>query len=131
MDTKKKMKELMNSTEKQIMEKPTDLTDANFDEIVQGYPLMMIDFWSTDCQPCKVIAPIIEELARKYEGRLFVGKIRVDENPKTVERFDIRGVPTLLIIKDGREIDRIVLQMIDLIQLIKEYIDEKLKKHST
>jgi thioredoxin 1 len=76
-----------------------------------------------------VIVPIIEELARKYEGKILVGKIRADENPKTVERFDIRGVPTLLIVKDGREIDRIVLQIIDLIQLIKEYIDEKLKKH--
>ena len=111
------------------MEKPIDLTDANFDRIVQGRSIVMIDFWSADCQPCKVIVPIIEELARKYEGKILVGKIRADENPKTVERFDIRGVPTLLIVKDGREIDRIVLQIIDLIQLIKEYIDEKLKKH--
>jgi thioredoxin 1 len=123
------MKKLMNRTEKRIMEKPIDLTDASFDRIVQGWSVVMIDFWSADCQPCKVIAPIIEELAKKYEGKIFVGKIRADENPKTVERFDIRGVPTLLIIKDGREIDRIVLQMIDLIQLIKEYVNEKLKKH--
>ena len=111
------------------MEKPIDLTDANFDRIVQGRSIVMIDFWSADCQPCKVIAPIIEELTKKYEGKIFVGKIRADENPKTVKRFDIRGVPTLLIIRDGREIDRVVLQMIDLVQLIKEYIDEKLNKH--
>jgi thioredoxin 1 len=118
-----------------IGEKPTmkessiDLTDTDFDKIIRDQALVMVDFWSADCQPCRVIAPIIEEIAKKYEGKVFVGKIRADENLKTVERFDIRGVPTLLIIKDGHEIDRIVLQMIDLVQLIKEYIDEKLKKH--
>jgi thioredoxin 1 len=110
-------------------EKPADLTDADFDKCVHERSMAIIGFWSADCQPCRVIAPIIEELAKKYAGKIFVGKIRADQNPKIVEHFDIRGVPTLLIIKDGREIDRIVLQMIDLIQLIKEYIDEKLKKH--
>lgn len=109
-------------------EKPIDLADADFDKIVRDQSLIMVDFWSADCRPCQVIAPIIEELAKKYEGKVFVGKILAEENPKTVERFDIRGVPTLLIIKDGREIDRIVLQIIDLTQLIKEHIYEKLKR---
>lgn len=112
-----------------MKEKVTDLTDADFDKIIQDQSLVMVDFWSADCQPCQFISPIVEELAKKYEGKVFVGKIRADENPKTVERFDIRGVPTLLIIKDGREIDRIVLQIIDLTQLIREHIDDKLKKH--
>jgi thioredoxin 1 len=119
----------MHEAESQIMEKPVELTDANFDKMIQGRSAVMIDFWAADCQPCKVIAPIIEELAEKYAGKIFVGKIRADQNPKIVEHFDIRGVPTLLIIKDGREIDRIVLQMIDLTQLIREHIDEKLRKH--
>jgi thioredoxin 1 len=123
------MKELMKGTEKQTMEGPIDLTDANFERTIQGRSVVIIDFWSADCQPCKVVAPIIEELAKRYGGRILVGKVRVDRNPEIVERFGVRGVPTLLIMKDGREVDRIVLQMIDLVQLIKEYIDEKLKKH--
>jgi len=123
------MRELVNGAEKQIMEGPIDLTDANFEQVIQGRSVVIIDFWSADCQPCKVVAPIIEELAKRYEGRILVGKVRVDRNPEIVERFGVRGVPTLLIMKDGREVDRIVLQMIDLVQLIKEYIDEKLKKH--
>ena len=111
------------------MVKPVNLNDTNFDSVVRKHSLVMIDFWTADCQPCKVVAPIVDDLAKKYEGELFVGAVRADENPNTARRFGIRGVPTLLVMKEGEEIDRINLQITDITQLMKDYIDEKLKRH--
>lgn len=112
------------------MTKPVELNDVNFDKTLQEHSLVMIDFWATDCQPCKVTAPIVEELAEKYNGKVLIGTVRVDENPRIVERFGIRAVPTLLVLKDGCEVDRIVLQIIDIVQLIREYVNEKLEKNA-
>jgi len=106
-----------------------ELNDENFDRIVQQHPLVMIDFWTADCQPCKVIAPIIEELAENYKGKIFVGTIRADQNSKIGHRFRVRGVPTLIIMRNGLETDRILLQIDDITQLIKEYVNEKLRKY--
>jgi len=106
-----------------MQENSVQLTDANFDKIVHEQPLAIIDFWSADCGPCRAMTPMIEELAKEYAGKILVGKIRADENPKTASCFHVRGVPTLLILKDGREIDRI------LGLYPKEHITEKLKKH--
>jgi len=105
-----------------------ELNDGNFDEVVRGHSLVMIDFWTTDCQPCKLTSPIVEELAVKYRGRILVGTVRADQNPKIVERFGIKGVPTLLLMRDGCEIERIFLQVADIVQLMKDYLDQKLKK---
>ena len=105
-----------------------ELNDENFDRIVQQHSLVMIDFWTADCQPCKVVAPIIEELAENYKGKIFVGTVRADQNPQIGHRFGIRGVPTLLIMRNGLEIDRILLQIADIAQLMKDYINEKLEK---
>lgn len=110
------------------MGKPIDLTDADFDKIIQGWSVAMIDFWTADCQPCRVIAPMLEEFAEKYAGEVFVGKIRADENPKAVSYFNVNSVPTILIMRDGREIDRIILQMIDRSRP-QEYIEERLNHH--
>ncbi len=110
----KKMQELM----KEAMEKPAEMQeilnapmligDANFDNMVQQYPLIVIDCWAAWCGPCRMIAPIIDELAKYYAGKVVFGKLNVDENPKTAMRFDIMSIPTLLIIKNGKEIDRII-----------------------
>jgi thioredoxin 1 len=109
------------------MAKPIDLTDADFEKVLQGWSVGMIDFWVKDCEACRVIAPMMEEIAKKYAGKIFVGKIRADENPKAVGYFDVTSAPTILIMKNGREIDRIVMQM--LLGAMKEHIVERLKQH--
>ncbi|HEX4231088.1 MAG TPA: thioredoxin [Bryobacteraceae bacterium] len=89
--------------------KPDVITDANFSQQVEHSPLpILLDMWAPWCSPCRMIAPVVEQLAAEMAGRLRVGKLNVDENPVTAERFDVRGIPALLIFKAGREIDRIV-----------------------
>lgn len=92
-----------------MSEKIRELTDETFDEfIVQADGAAMVDFWAEWCAPCKAIAPIIEALAEEYAGRLTVGKLNVDDNPKTASRFSIRGIPTLLIFKNGEVREQVV-----------------------
>jgi len=88
---------------------PLTVTDASFSSDVERSPLpVLVDAWAAWCAPCRTIAPVIEELATEMAGRVRVAKLNVDENPATASRFDLRSIPTLLIFKDGREIDRIV-----------------------
>lgn len=84
------------------------VTDADFNIVLQKSPAVLIDFYATWCGPCKSIAPKIVELSEKYAGRVVIGKIDIDENPKTADRFDVDSIPTLLLLKNGKEIDRIV-----------------------
>jgi len=102
---------------------PIVLDDAHFNEAVQKYPLMLIDCWADWCGPCRMIAPVVDELARDYDDRLVVGKLNVDENTETATRFGIMSIPTLLIVKNGEEVDRIIGAV------PKQLIEEKLKKH--
>nr|WP_290668200.1 thioredoxin [Ardenticatena sp.] len=87
--------------------KPVTLTDATFGEFVSS-GVALVDFWAEWCGPCHMIAPAIETLAREYAGRVKVGKLNVDENPRTPMQFQIRGIPTLIIFRNGRPVDRIV-----------------------
>ena len=88
--------------------KVVHVSDSNFDEFIQRSPVVVVDFWAEWCMPCRMIAPIIEDLAREYAGKVLFGKLNVDENPETAERFQVFSIPTLVIFKDGREIERIV-----------------------
>jgi len=84
------------------------LTDANFDAEVKARAWVLVDFWAEWCGPCRMIAPVVEELAGEYQGRLAVGKVNVDQNGSTAARFGIRSIPTLLLLKDGARIEQIV-----------------------
>lgn len=102
---------------------PITIDDTHFDDTVRKYPLMLIDCWADWCGPCRMIAPIVDELALEYVGRMVVGKLNTDENPETAGRFGIMSIPTLLIMKNGVEVDRIVGAV------PKNFIEEKLKKY--
>jgi thioredoxin 2 len=89
--------------------KPVKVTDANFAAEVERSPLLvLLDMWAPWCGPCGIVAPVIEELAAEMAGRVRVAKLNVDENPATAARFGIQSIPTLLLLKGGRELDRIV-----------------------
>ncbi len=78
------------------------LTDATFAESVSGSPVpIIIDFWAEWCGPCKMIAPVLEEIASDWDGRLAVGKLNVDDNPETARKYEVLSIPTLLIFVDG------------------------------
>ena len=88
---------------------PITVTDANFATEVEQSPLpVLLDMWAAWCGPCRMIAPVIEQLATELDGRVRVGKLNVDENKKVAARFRVQSIPTLLILKNGQEIDRIV-----------------------
>jgi len=94
--------------EKKVLSKPVDLTDVTFKEAIQNHSLVVVDCWAPWCGPCRFVSPIIEEIAHDYAGKIFFGKLNVDENPKVAMRYGIMSIPTLLIFKNGRLVDQII-----------------------
>jgi thioredoxin 1 len=88
--------------------KPVELTDTNFGEVVRSHPVVVVDFWAPWCGPCKMVSPIVEELASEMAGQATFGKLNVDDNPVTSQRFGIQGIPTIMVFKDGKPVDGIV-----------------------
>jgi len=87
---------------------PVHLTDANFEQTISNNKIVLVDFWAGWCGPCRALAPTIEELAKEYTGKVLVAKLDVDENPTTAENFKVFSIPTVVLIKDCCEVDRIV-----------------------
>jgi thioredoxin 1 len=84
------------------------LSDMTFTQTTEKYPLTVVDFWAPWCAPCRIISPVIEQLARDYAGRVAFGKLNVDENPLTAATFQVQGIPTIMLFSRGRAVDAIV-----------------------
>jgi thioredoxin 1 len=94
--------------EEALIDGPVEVTDATFNETVQSHPLVVIDCWAAWCGPCRMIAPIIEELARKYAGRVVFGKLDVDKNHAVTMQYHIVSIPTLMVFSHGKLLDSIM-----------------------
>ena len=91
------------------MGKPVEVTDSTFEEmVVNADKPVLVDFWATWCGPCKMIAPVLDEIANEMEGKLVIGKLDVDNNQDTAMAFGVMSIPTLLLFKNGEPVDRIV-----------------------
>ena len=88
------------------MGKAITLSDANFDQVINDDKPVLVDFWAEWCGPCKMIGPVVEELAAEYEGKAVIAKLNVDENPNTTVKFGVRSIPTLLVFKGGKIVDK-------------------------
>jgi thioredoxin 1 len=116
-------KEAVTKASISALKEPIVLTDSNFATEIREYPLMIVDFWAPWCGPCRIVSPIIEQLAREYSGRVAFGKVNVDENQRIAGSFGIQSIPTLMIFKGGRAVDVMIGAM------PKAQIEMKLKQH--
>jgi thioredoxin 1 len=104
-------------------EKVVHLTDDSFNaEVINSDKPTLVDFWAPWCGPCKMVGPIVEELAEEYDGKVNICKLNVDENPKTPAQYSIRSIPTLIMFKGGKSIDQVVGAV------LKTKIEELIKK---
>ena len=112
-------------TSKVAISTPVQLNDSNFTEAVNKYPLIVVDFWAPWCGPCRMVGPVIEQLAGELAGKVVFGKLNVDESPVTSSTFGIQSIPTLAIFKDGKAVDGMVgaASKSQILSKISRYID--------
>ncbi len=107
-----KMEEMMKKRDElrvsQASSEPVVLTDSTFASEVSKHPLVVVDFWAAWCGPCRMVAPIVEQLSKEYAGRVTFGKLNVDENPEVSQRFGIQSIPTMIVFKNGKAVDGLI-----------------------
>jgi len=120
----KKLQQLINEKEllRNIRE-PLNLEDATFFQTINKFPIMLVDFWAPWCGPCRMMSPIIDQIGKDYLGKLVIGKINIDENPLIARQFSISSIPTLMLFKRGKEVNKIIGSV------SKNKIDEMVKMH--
>ena len=107
------------------MSKPIELNDENFDqELTSSQVPVLVDYWAEWCGPCKMVAPVLEEIAEEYEGKLLIGKVDVDSNRDSAAKQNVMSIPTLILFKDGKPIDQRIgaLSKVQLEEFLNEYI---------
>jgi len=127
---KKKLEELQkkymksaNPTQETMPNTPLQITDADIDATLNKYPLIVIDCWAPWCGPCRMVGPVIEELAKEMQGKIVFGKLNVDNNRATAAKYAIMSIPTLLVFKNNQLVETLIGAM------PKEMIQAKLKPH--
>ncbi len=106
---------------------PIEITDSNFQrEVLDSDKPVLLDFWAVWCGPCKSIAPVVEEIAKEYDGKLKVGKVDVDTNPEVSMKFGIRNIPALMVFKGGRVVEQVIgaVHKRNLLDKVTPHIDE-------
>ena len=102
---------------------PLNLDDSNFSQIINKFPLMLVDFWAPWSGPCRMMSPLIDQIGKEYMGKLVVGKVNVDENPTISRQFGISSIPTLILFKRGQAVNKIIGAV------SKNKIDEMVRMH--
>lgn len=92
----------------QAPSEPVQLDDSTFENAVRTYPFLVVDCWAPWCAPCRMIAPVVEQLAKKYQGKIVFGKLNVDYNQRTAAKYGIMSIPALLVFKNGKHVDTII-----------------------
>jgi len=120
----KKLQQIMN--EKGLLKNikdPLNLDDSNFTQTINKFPLLLVDFWAPWCGPCRMMSPLIDQIGKEYMSKLVVGKVNVDENPTISRQFGISSIPTLILFKRGKAVNKIIGSV------SKNKIDEMVRMH--
>ena len=102
------MKKMANEPDVDYPDSPVKVTDGTVGDVMARYPLVIVDCWAEWCGPCRMVAPIVDEVSKEYTGKLKVLKLNTDENPDVAGKYRIMGIPTLMFFKDGKTVDQIV-----------------------